>query len=54
MTIDEAIMILDNERPCCGAKIVFSEEERYTAYSMAIEALEKSKAAEVESEVENG
>lgn len=38
---EEAIQILDNERPCCGEKVTYSECERCEAYDMAIEALEK-------------
>ena len=38
---EEAIQILDNERPCCGEKVTYSEGERCEAYDMAIEALEK-------------
>lgn len=41
MTEQEAIMIIENERPSCGKKIEFTEEEKYEAYSMAIRALEK-------------
>jgi hypothetical protein len=41
MTESEAIMIIENERPSCGEKIKFTEEEKYEAYSMAIQALEK-------------
>ena len=41
MTEQEAIMIIENERPSCGKKIEFTEEEKYEAYSMAIQALEK-------------
>lgn len=41
MTEQEAIMIIENERPSCGKKIEFTEEEKYETYSMAIQALEK-------------
>lgn len=39
MTRDEAIKILDNEKPCCGEKIAYTEGERSAAYDMAIAAL---------------
>ena len=39
MNREEAIQILDNERPHCGEKVTYSEGERCEAYDMAIEAL---------------
>ena len=36
---EEAIQILDNERPHCGEKVTYSEGEKCEAYDMAIEAL---------------
>ena len=41
MTPKEAIKIVENEKPCCGGKLIFTEEERYEALNMAKEALEK-------------
>ena len=41
MTPKEAIEIVENEKPCCGEKLIFTEEERYEALNMAISALEK-------------
>ena len=41
MTPKEAIEIVENEKPCCGEKLIFTEEERYEALNMAKEALEK-------------
>lgn len=41
MTIEEAVIIMDNEMPSCGDKIAFTSEECYEAYQMAIEALRK-------------
>ena len=41
MTPKEAIVIVENEKPCCGEKLIFTEEERYEALNTAIEALEK-------------
>ena len=40
MKREEAIMIMHNERPHCGEKATFTEEERCDAYDMAIEALQ--------------
>ena len=39
MTREEAIVILENERPHCGRRITFTEEEKCEAFDMAIEAL---------------
>ena len=39
MTNEEAIEILENERPHCGEKAVYTEGERCEAYDMAISAL---------------
>lgn len=39
MTRKEAIMILENNRPSCGERIIFKESEVYEAMGMAIEAL---------------
>ncbi|MGN1158344.1 MAG: hypothetical protein ACI4TK_19400 [Agathobacter sp.] len=39
MTAEEAIVILENERPSCGEKVVYPEGERCEAYDMAISAL---------------
>lgn len=39
MTREEAIEILENERPHCGEKAVYTEGERCEAYDMAISAL---------------
>lgn len=39
MTREEAIVIMDNERPHCGKRITFTEEEKCEAYDMAIAAL---------------
>ena len=41
MTREEAIMIMKNERPHCGEKMTFTEEEKCDAYDMAIEALQR-------------
>jgi hypothetical protein len=41
MTESEATMILKNEMPGCGEKIIFAEGEKCEAYEMAIQALEK-------------
>ena len=50
MTMEEAIVILGNERPCCGEKVTYTESERCEAYDMAISALreqeERSKGCE--------
>ena len=40
LDISDAIMILENEKPHCGEKMIFTEEHRCEAYDMAIEALE--------------
>jgi len=37
MSNEEAIMIIENERPHCGKRITFTEEEKCEAYDMAIE-----------------
>ncbi len=42
MTREEAIIILENNRPSCGERIIFKESEVYEAMSMAIEALSSS------------
>ena len=39
MTNDKAIVIIDNEKPHCGKRITFTEEEKCEAFEMAIEAL---------------
>ena len=39
MTREEAIVILGNEKPCCGEKFTYTESERCEAYDMAIAAL---------------
>ena len=39
MTREEAIAVLENERPACGEKVIYSEGEKCEAYDMAIEAL---------------
>ena len=39
MTREEAIAVLENERPACGEKVTYSEGEICEAYEMAIEAL---------------
>ena len=36
---EEAIEILNNEKPSCGEKVTYSEGEVCEAYDMAIEAL---------------
>ncbi len=36
-----AIEILKNERPGCGEKILYTEEEKCEAYDIAISAIEK-------------
>lgn len=41
MTENEAIMVIENERPSCGEKIKLTEEEKCEAYNMAIQALEE-------------
>lgn len=38
---EDAIEILKNERPGCGEKITYTEEERYEAYNIAIHAIRK-------------
>ena len=40
LDISDAIMILENEKPHCGEKMIFTEEHRCEAYDMAIQALE--------------
>ena len=39
MTREDAIEILDNEKPHCGEKVIYTEGERCGAYEMAIAAL---------------
>ena len=41
MSYEDAIEILKNERPGCGEKITYTEEERYEAYNIAIHAIRK-------------
>ena len=41
MTIEKAKLILENEMPSCGRKITFTSEERYEAYQVGIQAVEK-------------
>lgn len=41
MNNQEAIEILKNERPGCGEKIPYTEEEKCEAYDIAISAIEK-------------
>ena len=44
MTIEEAIEILENERPHCGEKAVYTEGERCEAYDMAISTIRQQEA----------
>ena len=46
MNREEAIIVLKNEQPHCGKKVLFSEEEKYEAYNMAIKALEQEPCEE--------
>ena len=39
LDISDAIMILENEKPHCGEKMIFTEEHKCEAYDMAIQAL---------------
>lgn len=39
--VREAIEILKNEKPGCGEKRIFTEEEKCEAYDIAISAIEK-------------
>ena len=39
MNNEEAIVIMENERPHCGKRITFTEEEKCEAYDMAIAVL---------------
>lgn len=41
MNNQDAIEILKNERPGCGEKIPYTEEEKCEAYDIAISAIEK-------------
>lgn len=41
MSYEDAIEILKNERPGCGEKITYTEEERYEAYNIAIHVIRK-------------
>lgn len=41
MNNQETIEILKNERPGCGEKIPYTEEEKCEAYDVAISAIEK-------------
>lgn len=41
MTENEAIMIIENEKPGCGEKIIFAEGDRCEAIEIAINALEE-------------
>ena len=41
MNYEKAIAILKNERPGCGEKIPYTEEEKCEAYDIAISAIEK-------------
>ena len=39
ITNEEAIVILENEKPHCGRRITFTEEEKCEAFEMAVAAL---------------
>lgn len=41
MLYEDAIEILKNERPGCGEKITYTEEEKCEAYNVAIHAMRK-------------
>lgn len=41
MPYEDAIDILKNERPGCGSKITYTEEEKCEAYDVAIHAMRK-------------
>lgn len=48
MGIDEAILIMENERPHCGEKLTFTEGELCEAYTWAIGALKELSSAQPE------
>lgn len=47
MNNQEAIEILKNERPGCGEKIPYTEEEKCEAYDIAISAIERQTSKKV-------
>ena len=47
MERERAIIILENEQPHCGKKLMFSEEEKYDAFETAIDSLKQTSAVDV-------
>ena len=47
MERERAIIILENEQPHCGKKLMFSEEEKYDAFETAIDSLKQTNAVDV-------
>lgn len=46
MTVLEAITIIENEKPQCGEKLTFTEEEKCEAFDMCIDALKRNEKRE--------
>lgn len=46
MERERAIIILENEQPHCGKKLMFSEEEKYDAFETAIDSLKQTSAVD--------
>lgn len=47
MERERAILILENEQPHCGKKLMFSEEEKYEAFETALNSLNQASAVDV-------
>ena len=47
MERERAILILENEQPHCGKKLMFSEEEKYEAFETAINSLNQASVVDV-------
>lgn len=47
MERERAILIMENEQPHCGKKLMFSEEEKYDAFETAINSLKQTSVADV-------
>ena len=47
MERERAILILENEQPHCGKKLMFSEEEKYEAFETALNSLNQASVVDV-------
>lgn len=46
MERERSILILENEQPHCGRKLMFSEEEKYDDFEMALNSFKQTSAVD--------